>query len=109
MKLAEVLSDAKLDARHAGLEVSGVSADSRKIRPGDLFVAVSGAKADGLRFVPEAVAAGAVAVLAERMPAAPLPQAGPLPPGPRPPPPPAPPPPPPFPPPPGTTAPGTRT
>src|ERR1700674_2366165 len=68
MKLADLLSDeTPIDARHAGLDVTGVSADSRKIRPGDVFVAVSGAKADGLRFVP-----GAVAVLAERAPDAPL-------------------------------------
>jgi UDP-N-acetylmuramoyl-L-alanyl-D-glutamate--2,6-diaminopimelate ligase len=73
MKLADLLSDEiPIDARHAGLDVTGVSADSRKIRPGDVFVAVSGAKADGLRFVPDAVAAGAVAVLAERAPDAPL-------------------------------------
>jgi UDP-N-acetylmuramoyl-L-alanyl-D-glutamate--2,6-diaminopimelate ligase len=74
MKLADLLRDgATVEPRHAGLEVTGVSADSRKIRPGDLFVAVSGAKADGLRFAPEAIAAGAVAVATERPPDAPLP------------------------------------
>ena len=79
MKLADLLSDeTPIDARHAGLDVTGVSADSRKIRPGDVFVAVSGAKADGLRFVPDAVAAGAVAVLTERAPDAPLPARVPL-------------------------------
>src|SRR6202166_3095586 len=79
MKLADLLSDeTPIDAGHAGLDVTGVSADSRKIRPGDVFVAVSGAKADGLRFVPDAVAAGAVAVLAERAPDAPLPAGVPL-------------------------------
>src|SRR6202162_5463581 len=73
MKLADLLSDeTPIDARHAALDVTGVSADSRKIRPGDVFVAVSGANADGLRFVPDAVAAGAAAVLAERAPDAPL-------------------------------------
>ena len=73
MKLADLLRDAAtIEAGHAALEVSGVSADSRKVRPGDLFVAVSGAKADGLRFAPDAVAAGAVAVAAERAPHAPL-------------------------------------
>jgi UDP-N-acetylmuramoyl-L-alanyl-D-glutamate--2,6-diaminopimelate ligase len=75
MKLADLLSDGTpIDARQAGLAVSGVSADSRKIRPGELFVAVSGAKADGLRFIPDAVAAGASAVVAERTPDAPLPE-----------------------------------
>jgi UDP-N-acetylmuramoyl-L-alanyl-D-glutamate--2,6-diaminopimelate ligase len=75
MKLADLLRDgATVEPRHAGLEVTGVSADSRKIRPGDLFVAVSGAKADGLRFAPDAIAAGAVAVAAERAPDAALPE-----------------------------------
>ncbi len=74
MKLADLLSDGTtFDAGHAGLDVSGVSADSRKIRPGDVFVAVSGAKADGPHFIPDAVAAGAVAIVAEHTPEAALP------------------------------------
>src|SRR5437667_154718 len=51
----------------------GVSADSRMVRPGDLFVAVRGGKADGLDFVAQALAAGAAAVMAERPPPAPVP------------------------------------
>ncbi len=44
MKLADLLTaDAVSDARLAALEVGGVSADSRSIKPGDLFVAVAGA------------------------------------------------------------------
>ncbi len=45
-------------------EVRGVRVDSRGIEPGDLFVAVPGARADGRRFAEAAVAAGAAAVLA---------------------------------------------
>src|SRR5262249_53322274 len=48
--------------------------DSRKVKPGDAFVAVAGTKADGLRFVPAALAAGAVAIVAEKPPASPLPE-----------------------------------
>ncbi len=44
--------------------VSGITADSRAVRPGFLFVALPGVKADGRRFIAEAVARGAVAVLA---------------------------------------------
>ena len=63
MKLADLLpADAASDARLAALEVAGVSADSRNIKPGDLFVAVAGAKADGLEFLPQVLAAGAAAV-----------------------------------------------
>lgn len=43
--------------------ISGLSADSRKIAPGDLFVAVAGAKADGAAFAADAVSRGAAAVV----------------------------------------------
>lgn len=46
--------------------VSRVSTDSRDIAPGDLFVAISGDRHDGHAFGAEAIARGAVAVLAER-------------------------------------------
>src|SRR5918998_3650580 len=75
MKLSDLLPvDAVSDARFASLEVRGIAADSRKVKPGDLFVAVSGAKDDGLRFVAHAVQAGATAIVAERVPPAPLPE-----------------------------------
>ncbi len=48
------------------LLVLGVRHDSREVRPGDLFVARSGAKSDGLAFVDAAIERGAVAVLAAR-------------------------------------------
>ena len=74
MKLADLLTvDAVSDARFASLEVRGITADSRKVKAGDLFVAVAGTKDDGLRFVGQAVSAGAVAVVAEKVPPVPLP------------------------------------
>ncbi|QKV17199.1 UDP-N-acetylmuramoyl-L-alanyl-D-glutamate--2,6-diaminopimelate ligase [Oricola thermophila] len=45
------------------VEFGGVTADSRKVEPGDLFVALSGSKADGASFAKAAADAGAVAVL----------------------------------------------
>ncbi|MDO9711247.1 UDP-N-acetylmuramoyl-L-alanyl-D-glutamate--2,6-diaminopimelate ligase [Paracraurococcus sp. LOR1-02] len=47
-----------------GPEIAGLTADSRAVRPGFLFAALPGAKADGRAFIPAAVAAGAAAVLA---------------------------------------------
>ena len=44
--------------------ITGITADSRAVRPGYLFAALPGAKADGRRFIADAVARGAVAVLA---------------------------------------------
>lgn len=43
--------------------VSGVSFDSRQVQPGQVFVALSGVKADGARFIADAVAKGAVAIV----------------------------------------------
>lgn len=46
--------------------IEGVTADSRRVKPGFLFAALPGTKADGLAFVESAVAAGAAAVIATR-------------------------------------------
>ena len=46
-----------------GTRATGVSIDSRSLRPGDLFVAIRGARFDGHRFVADAVARGAAAAL----------------------------------------------
>lgn len=43
--------------------INGIVADSRNVRPGDLFVAISGETVDGHRFIPDAVAGGAAAVV----------------------------------------------
>jgi len=74
MKLREILpAEAGLPAAAADVEVGGVTADSRAVGPGDVFVAIAGAATDGLRFAGAAAAAGAVAVVAERPPPAGLP------------------------------------
>ena len=44
---------------------TGVAYDSRRVSPGSVFVALRGQQADGARFAPQAVARGAVAVVAE--------------------------------------------
>lgn len=49
----------------AGLEASGVTDDSRAVRPGDLFIAVKGYSLDGAVFIGEAVKKGAGVILAE--------------------------------------------
>ncbi|WP_200821393.1 UDP-N-acetylmuramoyl-L-alanyl-D-glutamate--2,6-diaminopimelate ligase [Oceanicoccus sp. KOV_DT_Chl] len=46
--------------------VSGLALDSRQVVVGDLFLACSGLMADGRDFIPQAIAQGAVAVLAEK-------------------------------------------
>jgi UDP-N-acetylmuramoyl-L-alanyl-D-glutamate--2,6-diaminopimelate ligase len=44
--------------------LAGLTLDSRKVRPGFLFAALAGSRADGASFVAEAVKRGAVAILA---------------------------------------------
>ena len=46
--------------------VTGITHDSRRVRPGDLFVALPGTRLDGAAYVEDAVAKGAVAVCAGR-------------------------------------------
>jgi UDP-N-acetylmuramoyl-L-alanyl-D-glutamate--2,6-diaminopimelate ligase len=48
----------------AALEIGGLTADSRQVAPGWLFAALAGTTTDGARFVDDALARGAAAVLA---------------------------------------------
>jgi len=54
-------------ADHA-LQVKGLTADSRKVRPGYVFAALHGTATDGRKFIPQAIKAGAIAVLGEDLP-----------------------------------------
>lgn len=69
MKLSELVRDCDVTGTSAfrDVEVTAITADSRAVRPGACFVAVRGRAADGHDFVARAVAAGAVAVIAERV------------------------------------------
>ena len=62
------LNDLLPEARalpEASLSVTGIASDSRKVGPGSVFFAVPGTKVDGMSFVPQAVAGGAVAIVGE--------------------------------------------
>ncbi|WP_454813385.1 UDP-N-acetylmuramoyl-L-alanyl-D-glutamate--2,6-diaminopimelate ligase [Labrys neptuniae] len=64
-RLADIVSEGSLAADARALEVAGVTADSRAVKPGFVFVAIPGTKSDGAAYVPQAIAAGAVAVVSE--------------------------------------------
>ena len=69
MKLTELLAGVGTEpvaSTKAKADITGLCADSRFAKPGDLFVAVPGIKSDGAQFAHEAVQKGAVAVLAEK-------------------------------------------
>src|SRR5713226_9032470 len=69
MKLRDLFSDdAKIDPQAETAVVTGLAVDSRAVKPGDLFFALTGHKTDGARFIDSAVSSGAVAVAADRPP-----------------------------------------
>ena len=70
MKLREIIQNIRVLSSTADpeTEISGISYDSRRTQPGDLFVAVRGFEVDGHRFIPKAVANGAAVVLCETPP-----------------------------------------
>lgn len=63
MSLPQLL--ASDNGAYADIMISGMQLDSRKVRPGDLFLALPGEIHDGRQFIEQAVANGAAAVLAE--------------------------------------------
>ena len=65
MKLKDLLKDIEIAgiAADPETEIGGVAYDSRRVKPGDLFVAIEGFQSDGHRFIPMAVEKGAAAVL----------------------------------------------
>ncbi len=65
LSLAQLLPPGLLPAGDNGPRVSGVTLDSRCVRPGDLFIALPGGARDGRDHIPAAVRAGCSAVLAE--------------------------------------------
>ncbi|HEX5007401.1 MAG TPA: UDP-N-acetylmuramoyl-L-alanyl-D-glutamate--2,6-diaminopimelate ligase [Hyphomonadaceae bacterium] len=61
----------KLDELIAGapaLDVAGITADSRKVKPGYLFAALQGVAKDGREYIDAAIKAGAVAILTDDRP-----------------------------------------
>ena len=70
MKLSELLKNMEILSATADLEmeITDVSYDSRTTKPGDLFVAMTGFAVDGHAFIGKAAAAGAAAVLCEKIP-----------------------------------------
>ena len=62
MKLNELL---KCDERFANIEITGVTCDSRLVKPGFAFVCIKGAKSDGHAFAKMANESGAAVIIAE--------------------------------------------
>ena len=67
MKLKELIGQLKVTAMTADpeTEITGISYDSRRTEPGDLFVAIRGFETDGHQYIPKAAERGAAVILCE--------------------------------------------
>jgi UDP-N-acetylmuramoyl-L-alanyl-D-glutamate--2,6-diaminopimelate ligase len=53
------------NAANGQIDIRGLTADSRAVMPGYLFAALAGSQADGVKFIDQAIARGAHAVLVD--------------------------------------------
>jgi UDP-N-acetylmuramoyl-L-alanyl-D-glutamate--2,6-diaminopimelate ligase len=67
VELLSVLPDSSFPSSANDLEITGISADSREVRPGELFVAIKGEKVDGWERADEAARRGAAAIVSDRV------------------------------------------
>lgn len=67
MKLKKLLKDIPVkDVKGSKeVEITGVCANSKLVSPGNLFIARKGRAEDGAQFIPEAISAGAIAILTD--------------------------------------------
>jgi len=65
MTFQQLLLGAEVLSQSGNAAVAGVEYDSRRVRPGTVFVAMKGETSDGNRFIDQAIAAGAVAIVTD--------------------------------------------
>ena len=65
MTFQQLLYGAEILSHRGNPGVSGVEYDSRRVKPGSVFVAIRGESSDGNRFIDQAIAAGAVAIVTD--------------------------------------------
>jgi UDP-N-acetylmuramoyl-L-alanyl-D-glutamate--2,6-diaminopimelate ligase len=65
MNFLELLEGVEASAQSGNPEITGIEYDSRRVKPGNVFVAMRGESSDGNRFVQQAIAAGAVAIVTD--------------------------------------------
>ncbi|HEY1272647.1 MAG TPA: UDP-N-acetylmuramoyl-L-alanyl-D-glutamate--2,6-diaminopimelate ligase [Terriglobales bacterium] len=65
MTFRELLDGAEILAQSGDAAINGLQYDSRRIQPGDLFLAMRGESSDGNQFIDKAIAAGAAGVVSD--------------------------------------------
>ena len=65
MTFVQLLDGAEVLTQRGDPAISGLEYDSRRVKPGDLFVAMRGESSDGNRFIDKAISNGAVAIVSD--------------------------------------------
>jgi UDP-N-acetylmuramoyl-L-alanyl-D-glutamate--2,6-diaminopimelate ligase len=65
MQFLQLLQGAEVLDQRGNPSVSGVEYDSRRVKPGDAFIAMRGEASNGNKFIDQAIAAGAVAIVSD--------------------------------------------
>ena len=70
MKLEKILSGVAVleQTATAACEIGELKYDSRQVKPGDVFVAITGFETDGHKYIPKAIELGASVVVCEYIP-----------------------------------------
>ena len=69
-ELKDILYKVSLTSSYGDMsvDVKGICFDSRKVRPGFLFIAINGTQSDGHEYIARAIELGAIAVVCEKLP-----------------------------------------
>ena len=69
-ELKDILYKVSLTSSYGDMsvDVKGICFDSRKVRPGFLFIAIKGTQSDGHEYIARAIELGAIAVVCEKLP-----------------------------------------
>ena len=65
MNFHDLLDGAEILSQQGNPSVTGIDYDSRRVQPGFVFVAMEGESTDGNRYIDQAIAKGAVAVVSD--------------------------------------------
>src|SRR5207247_6849357 len=65
MTFEHLLQGAEILSQSGNASISGIEYDSRRVKPGDAFVAMRGESSDGNNFIDKAISEGAVAVITD--------------------------------------------
>lgn len=74
MKLEKVLQGIEYQIIYGtdNIEINKIEYDSRNVKPGDMFVCIEGYSTDGHKYIKNAIASGAVAIICQKIPEGPL-------------------------------------